>query len=120
MSRRGAVSFGCVLWGAVIMFVLVIGWKLIDFYILGPAKVKRAMNTIDAHVMDTLDKGVKQSHFLTLWSELRDSPDGLPEMRYPNTAMFSGDTFIVMYEDSLPIPGFPALKHDFRLTSLVR
>ena len=102
------------------MLAAVICWKLIDFYILGPAKVKRALNTVDAHVMDTLDKGVKQSHFNTLWGELRDSPDGLPEMRRPNIAFFSGDTFIVMYEDSIPIPGFPTLKHNFRLTSLVR
>jgi hypothetical protein len=120
MSRRGAVSFGCVLWGVLIMLVLVIGWKLLDFYILGPAKVKRALNTIDAHVMDTINKDVKQSHFLRLWSELRDSPDGLPVEGRPYTGMFSGDTFVVVYMDTLPIPGFPPLTHRFRLTNLVR
>jgi hypothetical protein len=120
MSRRGALSFGCLLWGALILLVVVIAWKCIDFYVLGPAAVKRAMNRVDANVTDTLDRALKRQEFRRLWEELRDSPDGLPEMRFPNTAMFSGDTFIVMYEDSLPIPGFPPLRHSFMLRKLIR
>jgi hypothetical protein len=120
MSRRGALSYGCALWGALILFAVVIGWKVIDFYVLGPAMVKRAMNQVNAHVTDTLDRNLKQTEFNRLWADLRESPEGLPEMQYPNTAMFSGDTFVVMYEDSIPVPGFPAIRHTFRLRKLVR
>jgi hypothetical protein len=108
------------MWGALILLLAVVAWKFIDFYVLGPAAVKRAMNKVDANVTDTLDRAFKREEFRRLWEELRDSPDGLPEMQFPNTAIFSGDTFIVIYEDSIPIPGFPSIRHTFRLRKLIR
>jgi hypothetical protein len=122
MSRRGALSFGCLLWGCLILFVIVSAWKCIDFYILGPAAVKRAMNTVDANVTDTLDRAFKREEFRRLWNELlRESPEGLPNMQDPrNSAFFSGDTFIVMWLDSLPIPGVPPLRHSFRLSKVIQ
>jgi hypothetical protein len=102
------------------MFMLVSAWKCIDFYVLGPAAVKRAMNKVDANVTDTYDRTIKQTEFLRLWAELRDSPEGIPEMRHPNSYFFSGDTFVVIWVDSLPIPGFPPLRHSFRLSKVIQ
>ena len=120
MNRRGGVSFGCLIWGAVILFAAVTAWKLIDFFILGPAKVKRVMNQVYSECDDNLNPNLVQAQYLREWAELRDSPDGIPEMRAPNTATFSGDTFVVEFSDSISIPGFSPYRHTFRLSRLVR
>ncbi len=117
MSKRGALSFGCVLWGALILFAAIVGWKFIDFYILGPAAVKRALNMVGAHVSDTLNRDSKLIEFRRLWIELYNESEDLPEIDSPT---FSGDTFIVTWVDSIPIPGFPAHRHTFRLRKFVR
>ncbi len=106
---------GCLMWAVLFCFVLLWGWKLMDFFILEPAGVKKDINEIVDQVGRIQNTQAKQVEFLSRWGEYRRSAD-----RSFDQAGFSGDSFIVQWKDTLRVPVFPSIPHTFRLTRLVR
>lgn len=115
MSQNGAFRLGCLIWIALILLVLVWGWKLIDFYMLGPAAVKKVMNDTWNEVDSFTQTDVKQAEYLTLWNQWKR------EQTIPfDYSGFEGDSFLVEWSDTLPVPVFPDITHSYRLTRIVR
>jgi hypothetical protein len=110
MARVGAVKLGCLIWIALILLVILWGWKLLDFYILGPAAVKTW-----GEVNSFSQTPVKQAEYLTRWNQWK--------REQPISFVYSGflaDSFVVEWCDTLPVPVFPDITHRFRLARIVR
>lgn len=103
------------MWAVLFCFVLLWGWKLMDFFILQPAAVKKDMNEVADTVNRIQNTAAKQVEFLSSWADFERSSD----MVFSTTA-FSGDSFVVEWHDTLNVPVFPSIPHTFRLTKLVR
>lgn len=115
MARVGAVKLGCLIWIALILLVILWGWKLLDFYILGPAAVKKVMNETWGEVNSFSQTPVKQAEYLTRWNQWKRGQ--------PIPFVYSGflaDSFVVEWCDTLPVPVFPDITHRFRLARIVR
>ncbi|MCD4707445.1 MAG: hypothetical protein K8S62_06880 [Candidatus Sabulitectum sp.] len=107
-------KLGCLLWVALASIVVLWGWKLIDFYILGPAVVKKGMNETVDQVSILNNTAAKKVEFLVKWSEWRAGCSiGFTQ------CSFEGDTFVVRWADTLHIPVFPSIRHTFRLKKAV-
>lgn len=100
-----------------VLFCLVIlwGWKLLDFFVLGPATIKKGLNETVEMVDRINNTAAKQVEFLAKWAEWERSC----ETRFSFTA-FQGDSFVVQWDDTLHVPLFPSIKHTFRLSRLLR
>lgn len=115
MGSRGAVKTGCLLWTALVLLVLLWGWKLLDFYVLGPAAVKKVMNDTWSEIDSFRQTNIRQAEYLTRWNQWRR------EQPIPfDYSGFVGDSFVVEWSDTLPVPVFPDITHSFRLKRLVR
>jgi hypothetical protein len=115
MTRVGAVKLGCLIWIVLILIVILWGWKLLDFYVLGPAAVKKVMNETWGEVNSFGQTQVKQAEYLMRWNQWkREQP--IPFVY----SGFSGDSFVVEWSDTLPVPVFPDITHKFRLARIVR
>jgi hypothetical protein len=106
---------GCVMWALLFALVLLWGWKLVDFYILGPAEVKKGMNETMDQVGRIQNTQAKQVQYLAIWAEYERNS----EVLFSRTG-FQGDSFVVQWSDTLHVPVFPSITHSFRLTRLVR
>lgn len=115
MNRIGAVKMGCLVWIAAILLVILWGWKLLDFYALGPAAVKKVMNDTWSEVNAFTQTPAKQAEFLAIWSTWKRE-QSIP-FEYTG---FIGDSFVVKWTDTLPVPVFPDITHSFRLARVVR
>jgi hypothetical protein len=115
MRKLGAVTAGCLVWVVLVILVLLWGWKLMDFYVLGPAAVKKVMNETWGEVNTVRQTNLKQAEYLSLWNQWRREQPILFEY-----SGFQGDSFVVKWSDTLFIPVFPDITHTFRLTRLIR
>ncbi len=115
MDNRGAFKIGCLVWAAVVFLVVLWGWKLLDFHVLGPAAVKKVMNETWSQVDALNTTPARQAEYLTLWNQWKR------EQNIPfQFSGFRGDTFVVLWSDTLPVPVFPDITRDFRLARIVR
>jgi len=105
---------GCLLWVILFCFVILWGWKLVDFYLLQPATVKKGMNETVDMVDRIQNTSAKQVEFLSRWADYRNTSG----MDF-TSASFQGDTFVVIWSDTLHVPVFPSIPHTFRLTRVV-
>ncbi len=95
--------------------LLLWGWKMVDFYLLKPSMVKKMLNETMDSVSPAQTVSAKQVEFNARWSEFeRDS-----EVSFDFTG-FRGDSFIVQWRDTLHVPVFPSISHNFVLRKLVR
>ncbi len=106
---------GCLLWMVLFVFVALWGWKLIDFYILQPASLRKDLNEVVDGVNRIQNTQAKQLEFLARWREYEESTG-----RVFTTRAFSGDSFVVEWNDTLHVPVFPSIPHSFRQTRLIR
>ncbi len=65
---------GCLMWAVLFCFVLLWGWKLMDFFILEPAGVKKDINEIVDQVGRIQNTQAKQVEFLSRWGSTGDPP----------------------------------------------
>jgi hypothetical protein len=107
-------KLGCLLWIVLFCLVALTGWKLINFFILGPAAIKKGLNETVGMVDRINTTAAKQVEFSALWAVFEDSCD----TEFSSTA-FQGDSFVVEWKDTLHIPVFPSIQHTFRLTRVV-
>ena len=108
-------KLGCLLWFALFLIVVLWGWKLIDFYVLGPASIKKGMNETVDQVSRMNNTAAKQVEFLSRWADW-ERASSTP---FTKTA-FHADSFVVEWVDTLHVPIFPSIVHQFRLTRIVR
>jgi len=106
---------GCLMWGVLLVFVVLWGFKLLDFFILRPAGVRNDLSEVAEQVNRIQNTQAKQVEFLSYWADYERSCD-----RVFTTTAFSGDSFIVEWEDTLHVPVFPSIPHSFRQTRLIR
>ncbi len=111
--RNGKI--GCMLWIMLFLIIALWGWKLFDFYVLNPAAIKKGMNETIGQVDRINNTAAKQVEFNNRWADWE---------RTCNTdflsASFVGDSFIVMWDDTLHVPMFPPISHQFRLSRVVK
>lgn len=108
-------KMGCYLWVLLSLMLALWGWKLVEFYVLGPAAIKKGMNeTVDA-VSRMNNTAAKQVEFLSRWADWERAST----IAFTATA-FQGDSFVVEWVDTLHVPIFPSIVHDFRLTRVVK
>ncbi len=106
---------GCITWIILSCIVLLWGWKLIDFYVLKPALVKKGLNETLDSVSPAQITSARQVEFNRNWSELERNS----EIDFDFTG-FRGDSFVVQWSDTLHVPVFPSINHNFVLKKLVR
>ena len=108
---------GCLLWMVLFVFVALWGWKLMDFYILQPASLRKDLNEVVDGVNRIQNTQAKQLEFLARWREYEESTG-----RVFTTSKFSvnSDSFVVVWNDTLHVPVFPSIPHSFRQTRLIR
>jgi hypothetical protein len=111
--KRG--KLGCLLWVTLAVFVVLWGWKLVDFYVIQPATVKKGMNETSDQVSRMQNTAAKQVEYLSVWAEWERTSD----IPFTSTA-FQGDSFVVEWVDTLHVPVFPSIVHSFRLKKLVQ
>lgn len=111
--RNGKI--GCMLWAMLFLIIVLWGWKLIDFYVLSPAAIKKGLNETIDQVSPMNTTAAKQVEFNNIWAdwERTCSTDFL-------SASFVGDSFVVMWDDTLHVPMFPSIAHQFRLSRVVK
>lgn len=102
------------MWTILFCFVLLWGWKLIDFYVLQPAMVKKGLNESMDSVGRVQTTAAKQVEFNTIWAEYERTS----EIRFDFSG-FQGDSFVVQWADTFHIPVFPSIPHEFILKRLV-
>lgn len=108
-------KLGCLLWVALFLIIVLWGWKLINFYVLEPAAVKKGMNETLDQVSRIGNAAAKQVAFQAEWAEWERSCGTVFSI-----TSFSGDSFVVEWTDTLDVPVFPSIGHSFRLTRLVQ
>lgn len=106
---------GCFMWVVLFVFVVLWGWKLMDFFVLQPASIKKDMNDVAESVNRIQNTQAKQVEFLSRWGEYKHSTS----MVF-STSAFSGDSFVVEWHDTLHVPVFPSIPHTFRRVRLIR
>ncbi len=106
---------GCLMWGILFVFVVLWGFKLVEFYILQPAGVRKDLSEVAEQVGRIQNTQAKQVEFLSLWADYERSCD-----RVFTVTAFSGDSFIVKWDDTLHVPVFPSIPHSFRQVRLIR
>ncbi len=110
--RKG--KLGCLLWLALFLIIVLWGWKLVDFYVLGPAAVKKGMNETASQISAMNNTAAKKVEFLVLWADWRaDCPTDFTQ------CSFEGDVFVVKWIDTLHVPAFPSICYTFRLAKAV-
>ncbi|MCK5130844.1 MAG: hypothetical protein KAR40_01665 [Candidatus Sabulitectum sp.] len=108
-------KLGCLLWVVLFLMMVLWGWKLIDFYVLKPAAIKKVMNETVDQVSRMRSTAARQVEFLNLWADWRRSST----TAFTTTAFHGGD-FVVEWVDTLHVPVFPSIVHGFRLTRAVQ
>ncbi len=103
------------MWALLFCFVLLWGWKLIDFYVLQPAGVKKGLNETMDSVSRVQTVAAMQVEFNSAWAEYERTS----EIQFDFTG-FQGDSFVVQWTDTLHVPVFPSIPNEFRLTKLVK
>ena len=109
-------KLGCLLWAALFCIVVLWGWKLLDFYVLGPAAIKKGMNETLDQVSRMNNSQAKQVEFTQRWADWERSSTTIQF----SSKGFQGDSFVVCWDDTLPVPMFPSIVHSFRLTRVVQ
>lgn len=108
-------KLGCLLWVALFLLIVLWGWKLLDFYVLSPASVKKGINETVDQVSGINNTAAKQVEFLSRWADWKRT-SSTPFTR----TSFQSDSFVVEWVDTLHVPIFPSIVHEFRLTRIVR
>jgi len=108
-NRRGSIRPGCLIWGALILLVVVMAWKMIDFHMLRPASVKAVLNESYDAVRTFRGTVVqRRSACRDAWEELRRTTDNelVLACRGPlgNDLTFTDDSVYVAYPDTLHFP----------------
>jgi hypothetical protein len=111
--KRG--KLGCLLWVTLGLLVVLWGWKLVDFYIIGPATVKKGMNETLDQVSRMNNTAAKQVEYLSIWADWERT-----SLVSFSSAAFQGDSFVVQWVDTLHVPVFPSIVHNFKLRRLVQ
>lgn len=107
-------KLGCLLWVALALLVVLWGWKLIDFYVLGPAAVKKGLNETLSQVNHMNNTAAKKVEFLVRWADWKaDCPTRFTQ------CSFEGDVFVVKWIDTLHVPVISSIHHTFRIARTV-
>ena len=117
MRRTGAISFGCLFSGALVLLVLAMGWKMIDFLILKPASVKGEINDIYDEVRMIDNPATRWQNFKTGWRVMVRETDNMIIRTHPTNIHVTADqdSIYFTYRDSLCFPLLGALRKDFRI-----
>ncbi len=109
-------KLGCVLWIVLFSIITLWGWKLLNFYVLEPRAVMNVMVEMGFEVNSNTNQNAKQTSFQSLWAEWARSSS----ITFSPQPQFYGDSFVVVWQDTLHVPVFPSIPHEFRLTKAVR
>ena len=108
-------KMGCLLWIVLFALVSLWGFKLLDFYILKPAAIKKGLNETIDQVSIMNNTSAKQVEFLARWADWERTSG----TAFTSTA-FQGDSFVVQWVDTLHVPVFPSIGHSFSIKRVVR
>lgn len=111
--RNGKI--GCLLWTILVLIIVLWGWKLMDFYVLSPAAIKKGINETVDQVSRINTTAAKQVEFNRRWADWERTCSTVFL-----SASFVGDSFVVKWDDTLHVPMFPPIAHQFRLSRVVR
>lgn len=122
-SRSGVIRPGCLIWGALILLVGVMAWKMIDFHLLRPAAVKASLN--DAYDSVRNFRGTeteRRSECRQAWDELQSTTDNLQVQNcvgpVGNDLTFTDESVYVSYPDTLHFPLFGNHARIFRISRI--
>lgn len=121
--RSGVIRPGCLIWGALILLVGVMAWKMIDFHMLRPAAVKAAVN--DAYDSVRGFRGTETERRSTCreaWDELQSTTDNRQIQNcvgpVGNDLTFTNESVYVSYPDTLHFPLFGEYAKIFRISRI--
>jgi hypothetical protein len=120
MRRTGAISFGCLFTGALVLLVLAMGWKLLDFLVLRPASVKGEINDVYDEVRMIDNPATRWQNFKEGWRTLvRETENEIIRANPNNIHVTSGqDSIYFTYNDSLCFPLMGSWNREFRIKRL--
>jgi hypothetical protein len=107
MRRTGLGRTGCIVWVSLLLLVVALIWKSLQFFILGPAEVKAALN--DAYDRVRVLRGspdIRRIAFYESWAALYDTTESDLVGRC-SRPVFDGDTVYVQYSDTFHLPAIP-------------
>ncbi len=115
MRRIGAIDFGCLFTGALVLLVLVMGWKLLDFLILRPASVKGEINDIYDEVRLIDNPATRWQNFKQGWRVMvRETDNEIIRANPHNIHVTSNqDSIYFDYSDSLCFPMLGSWNREF-------
>ncbi len=120
MRRIGAIDFGCLFTGALVLLVLVLGWKLLDFLILSPASVKGEINDIYDEVRLIGNPATRWQTFKEGWRVMvRETDNDIIRANPHNIHVTSDqDSIYFTYMDSLCFPLMGSWNREFHVKRL--
>ncbi|MGM0627028.1 MAG: hypothetical protein ACQETZ_02600 [Candidatus Fermentibacterota bacterium] len=115
MRRIGAIDFGCLFTGALVLLVLVMGWKLLDFLILRPASVKGEINDVYDEVRLIDNPATRWQNFKQGWRVMvRETDNEIIRANPHNIHVTSNqDSIYFDYSDSLCFPMLGSWNREF-------
>ncbi len=108
-------KIGCGIWLVVVLLVVLMGYKVLDFYKIGPAVVKKGLNETIDQVHGINNPSAKKVAFNEYWADW-ERASMIPFIQ----TSFEGDSFIVRWNDTLHIPVFPSIIKEFRISRVVQ
>jgi hypothetical protein len=105
---------------AIFILVLVLIVKAYMVYIRTPNRVRLVMDDACAAVDPDAPLGDQRTQFLQRW-EVAVTANSCPQaIRACDSSGFKEDSFVVVYTDSIELPGLPAFHHLFRIGTSLR
>ncbi|MBN1433636.1 hypothetical protein JW921_02680 [Candidatus Fermentibacterales bacterium] len=121
-SRAGKIGLSTIAFLAVALTIVSAAWKAIDFFILGPAGVKAAMN--DVH--DEIRGASRHMPANRYFEEFRNGWLAYKRNSYDDIILRTsppheqGGRIFITYDDSIEIPALPTIRHEFSVSMTLR
>ncbi len=99
---------------AVFVTLLCLGVRFYITFVRNPGRIGGRLDAIYEGVAHIDGMSERKAQFLDRWDTFSDHM--LPgEMEWDSAGRFVGDTFVVWYTDSIHLPGFDPVVHQFRI-----
>ncbi len=114
-DKSSLTTFSYIVFALIIIFV-VLGWQVYSMYYRAPAMVTRSLDIMYRNAGAHNSLVVKRAYLLERCTAARISGNtSVQGLRYPDSVFCEGNTFIVVYTDTLELPGFSSHIHSFRI-----
>lgn len=103
---------------ALLLLVVLVAVKVVNVMTWTPGRVRGELNDVFTQVQNISPMSLRKAEFLILWGDYRlseDCSDAVVRSRdYPGNG-FDGNTYVVVYSDSVEFPGFPTFHREIRI-----